>query len=705
MTLLSARRRFAICVACVAIAVVACKDDTEPVNPVPRVLSVELSGEDTVFLSLTGTGFIASSAVRFRGAEITTRYLSTTRLEASYVYETLRGPFDVPVVVNPAPGGGTSRSDSVKFTFGLRPAPTLTSIAPTFIPLGADSAVITLTGTNFSRSGFIYFGEENYIGGVYVSRTSMYVTVPASRTRTAQRNTMYVRVAEPGGGRTLALPFEVRAPMPEITSLRQNSTPAGQAGFEIQITGTGFLASSNVSYNGGVRPTRLVAPGTLAIALAESDLVRAGVFPIVVTNAGPGGGASNPVPFTITGSTPRIRSIPTNGGTVGQAFAMMVHGSGFVPGAVVRWNRTDRPTSYVSSSRLSATLSTADFSSVGSNTIDVRNSAPEVGESNVVQFQVRPFTSGSGSSVALDIDGMDIARAQRSGRLYASVRFTDRAYAGRVVEIDPLTATVLRSVSVGADPVALAISDDESQLYVTDRNSSSVKRVNLGSFSVEQTIVMAPAGIPYDVAVMPGRAGSIAVSREPGQLLAAASSPVTIFDNGVPRQGQGLVTQFAGRIAFAGDSNSLYAYNNGTTAYDLTRMSIDASGTILNLSFSNLVTGGSTDIRGAQGRIYGTDGAVVDAERLVRTGGFGTGMYALAIDVDLGRAYAMFTGRIAVYDLNSLALLGTVAIAEALGGPTFESLAVPQMTRCGNDCIAWTDAKQIVIARSVMFAP
>ena len=688
-----------------AVAGVACRDAAEPVNPVPVVSRVQFTEEDTVVVTVTGHGFVPTSAILFRGASLSTRYVSPTQLEAWYVFGTLTGAFDGLVVVNPPPGGGQSSRDSVRYSVATRPAPELVSISPAFVLLGADSAVITLNGNNFNRGGGIHFGAGDYVGGAYVSRTRLTVVVPSGRTRTARLDSLYVDVAPPGGGRTRALSFEVRAPKPEITGLRQPTTPAGQPGFEVLIDGTGFIDSSVVSYGGSTRPARRIGTGTLAIGLTEADLWRAGVFPIVVTNAGPGGGVSAAASFTITGSTPRIRSIPTNGGTVGQGFVMTVHGSGFVPGAFIRWNGADRSTTYVSSSQLSAVIPGADVAIAGLNSVVVRNTPPEAGESNAVTFRVRPLSAGSGASQLLDIDGMGIVWAKGTGKLYATVRFTDGVFRGRVVEIDPGTGTVLRSVPVASDPDAIAISDDEQQLYVVARDSKSVKRVSIATFVVDRTIALEPGLAPFDIEVLPGRPGSFAVSHAPGELPAGGSGPVMIYDDGVPRKGQVLTQLIAARLEFAGDSSTLYAYDAGTTSFALFRLAVDGTGARRLSAAGNLLDGFATDILGAQGRIYGTDGAVVDAERLVRVGVMGSGMYSMMIDADLGRAYAMFAGRIAVYDMNSFALLGNVAISEALGVPKDEVPPRPRMVRCGSDCIAWTDTKQVVLARSPMFAP
>src|SRR5690242_7552695 len=49
--------------------------------------------------------------------------------------------------------------------------------------------------------------------------------------------------------------------------------------------------------------------------------------------------------------------VPASIAPGGPGFALIVNGSGFVSGSEVNWNGTSRPTSFVSSSQLKATIS------------------------------------------------------------------------------------------------------------------------------------------------------------------------------------------------------------------------------------------------------------------------------------------------------------------------------------------------------------
>src|ERR1700724_1118601 len=80
----------------------------------------------------------------------------------------------------------------------------------------------------------------------------------------------------------------------------------------------------------------------------------------------------------------------------GGGFTLTVNGTGFVPGSVVNWNGSPRPTSYLGSSQLAATIGAADIAAPGTAVVTVFNPSPGGGTSNVVFLPITsPTTSVS----------------------------------------------------------------------------------------------------------------------------------------------------------------------------------------------------------------------------------------------------------------------------------------------------------------------
>jgi hypothetical protein len=90
----------------------------------------------------------------------------------------------------------------------------------------------------------------------------------------------------------------------------------------------------------------------------------------------------NPVPFV---NQPLV---PTAVPPGGPGFTLTVNGTGFVPGSVVQWNGSPRPTTFVSNSQLSAAIPATDTTTIGSASVTVVSPAPGGGVSNEGLFLI-----------------------------------------------------------------------------------------------------------------------------------------------------------------------------------------------------------------------------------------------------------------------------------------------------------------------------
>ncbi len=129
------------------------------------------------------------------------------------------------------------------------------------------------------------------------------------------------------------------------------------------------------------------ATGTTQISFVDNPTVRD------VSDANGNSLVCNYTAGTITfaqvNATPTITTLdPANRDAGGGAFTLGVNGANFVNGAVVRWNGSDRPTTFVSSTRVNAAISAADAANAGTAQITVFNPAPGGGTSNASVFTI-----------------------------------------------------------------------------------------------------------------------------------------------------------------------------------------------------------------------------------------------------------------------------------------------------------------------------
>jgi hypothetical protein len=103
----------------------------------------------------------------------------------------------------------------------------------------------------------------------------------------------------PGGGASSPLNFAVNNPAPTLSSLSPASAVAGGGAQTLTLTGTNFLASSTVTYNGVGHAATFVSSTQLTISLSATDQAVAGSYAVVATNPAPGGGASSPLYLTV----------------------------------------------------------------------------------------------------------------------------------------------------------------------------------------------------------------------------------------------------------------------------------------------------------------------------------------------------------------------------------------------------------------------
>jgi IPT/TIG domain len=183
-------------------------------------------------------------------------------------------------------------------------------------------------------------------------------------------------------------------PVPVLTSINPASATAGGSAFSLTVNGSNFVPGSLVRWNGTDRPTTYVSPTQLQAAISDTDIATAGSADVNVFNAGPGGGLSGTLSFTINSApannpVPVLTNINPNSATAGgPGFTLTVNGSNFIGSSVVRWNGANRTTTYVSPTQLQATITAADIATAGNAAVTVFNPGPGGGLSASQTFTI-----------------------------------------------------------------------------------------------------------------------------------------------------------------------------------------------------------------------------------------------------------------------------------------------------------------------------
>ena len=202
-------------------------------------------------------------------------------------------------------------------------------------------------------------------------------------------------------------------PTPTISSLSPDAATAGGPSFTLTLSGTGFMTTSQVFWNGScvtmAPPSTTCATATfntnttqLTVTIPASYIATTGFPQITVVNPFPGGPslvaatftinpANNPVP-TITSLSPSntpVGVLPPNG-------TITVNGTNFISSSTVSFNGNPRATQFVSASQLKATVLTADVATAGGINVLVSNPSPGGGVSAGSTFTVGPVPAAIG---------------------------------------------------------------------------------------------------------------------------------------------------------------------------------------------------------------------------------------------------------------------------------------------------------------------
>jgi len=271
---------------------------------------------------------------------------------------------------------------------------------------------------------------------------------------------------------------------------------------------------------------------------------------------GCGSGASTvPSGNTPGGATPAITSLsPTSTTLGGAAFPLTVSGSNFVPGSVVRWNGSDRPTTFVSSSQLTAQISASDIVTTGTATVTVFNPGSSGGTSNASNFAINtpPInptpTINSLNPTCPPVGGQDfilgvfgsnfvansVVRWNGSDRpttldvigppsLRAQIPASDIAVAGTVAVtvFNPApgggnsNTSTLTILARGVNPQSVAVDPTGKFAYVANEGCPDLSGGSMSMYTIDPTtgaltsiglLMAAPVGpddVPHSVAVDP----------------------------------------------------------------------------------------------------------------------------------------------------------------------------------------------------------
>lgn len=297
------------------------------------------------------------------------------------------------------------------------------------------------------------------------------------------------------------------------------------------------------------------------------------------------------------------------------------------------------------------------------------------------------LTSCSGSTdenggpevTRLDLPANDLVFDSASGMLYASVPGDAAELGNHIVELDPESGEVERSVPVGSEPDTLALSADGSVLYVGLSGAAAVRRVELPSLTpgLQFPLGRDEFSGPYyvdDLEVLPDDADAVAVARR-SQGSSAPHEGVAIYDGAEKRPNETSDSSSSNVIEFGDSPSRIYGYNNESSESGFRRMQVSSSGVTEIDVAGDVITESAEDIEFSEGRIYATNGQVLDPERRTLVGRYAVDRLGGAVEPlpAENRVFFYSLGTLYEFDQETFVLVQSYTIEEEVAAAPIEA--------------------------------
>lgn len=360
-----------------------------------------------------------------------------------------------------------------------------------------------------------------------------------------------------------------------LASVSVSSTYKGIANVQVDAGGPITVVSVNF------KNPALLAPGTYSDSITLSACVDGSCGTAVQGSPQTIAVQYVVTPATLT-ATPTIAALSPPSAVAGDVgFTLTVQGQNFSPQATVQWNGMARPTTFLSTTGVTAQISAADIAAASQSTVTVTNQASGGGTSGGVGFAVAldALTLGTISPASVVVGGPAFTlTALGSGFLSSSVlQWNGTALPTTVISPTELTAQVPSADIVAAGAVAVTVSNTTGGAAATPPSSLLIAPASADAVTYRMNAAQTGSLTVSDFALPAGKLWQASLAGAPSYALVAGGR-VFVATN-TPNGMQVLALDAAsGAVSwgprFTGNSTNL-AYD-GTSLYVLVD---DGSGT------------------------------------------------------------------------------------------------------------------------------
>jgi hypothetical protein len=289
-------------------------------------------------------------------------------------------------------------------------SPTVSSISPTSATVGDPVFALAVTGTNFTSSTLVSFGDT-VLTPSSRSQTELIVTVPAASFAAAR----VIPVSVTGSSSSQS--FTINNPVPALASLSLSSVTTGGSDFVLDVTGTKFVTDTTLNFGGVALTPSAITPSSLTVTVPASEIAKGRALSITAANHGPGGGVSNGLDFAVLNPLPAITSLSVSTVTTGSSsFSLDILGTSFVSDTTVNFGSLVFTPVSCTPTQMTVEVPASAISKGGFIRITASSPAPGGGMSNELSFTVSnprpalsrispPSVTAGSSDVTLTLTG------------------------------------------------------------------------------------------------------------------------------------------------------------------------------------------------------------------------------------------------------------------------------------------------------------
>ncbi len=168
------------------------------------------------------------------------------------------------------------------------------------------------------------------------------------------------------------------------------------------------------------------------------------------------------------------------------------------------------------------------------------------------------------TTIQLNINATRVVYNPLYHKAYVAVKDNDPQYSNSILQIDPITGTVEKRITLPQIPFIIRQSHDLKCLYVSYQYEPDILKIDLENFVESGNLNTGQLGV-LDFAVLPSDNNTLIVIRGDG----GYPDDLVMYKNGVlqPRQESNISNNFSA-LCIKNDGSRLYAHNRITTGFE-----------------------------------------------------------------------------------------------------------------------------------------